>query len=348
MAERRLRMSLQDEISAMLVIIALWVLMVALSANAAVVPTKIRLSQSNVGVSAAPLWIASNYGFFKKYGIELEPIYVRNSTIQVMALTTGEVQLSHTGGAPTLNAAATGHNLRIVATFTHEAYWDIVGKPELKTIEDLRGKEIGVTNLGGTTWIGAILGLEHFRLNPERDRIKLQALGDQTVLSQSLSAGRVDAILTEPAFTRELRKKGFRVIAELSRAKIPFASSGLVVSQAYLQQQPDVVEAVLKGLIEATAFVYNPANRDVLLRFFSERLKFSDLAAAKEAFQDVDTILARKPYPGLDGLRNIQRVLRYNPNVAKLKPEELVDERIYRKIEESGFIDSVYRFAKNK
>ena len=314
----------------------------------AVAPTKIRLSQSNVGVSAAPLWIATNYGFFKKYGIDLEPIYVRNSTIQVMALTTGEVQLSHTGGAPTLNAAATGHDLKIVATFTHEAYWDIVARAELKSIEDLRGKEIGVTNIGGTTWIGAILGLEYFKLNPERDRIKLQALGDQTVLSQSLSAGRVDAILTDPAFTRELKKKGFRVLAELSRAKIPFASSGLVVSRNYLQQQPDVVEAVLRGLIEGTAFVYNPANQETVLRFFTERLKFSDPAAAKEALQDVDKILARKPFPGLEGLRNIQRVLRYNPGVAKIKPEELIDERIYRKLEDSGFLDSVFKFSKNK
>ena len=58
--------------------------------------------------------------------------------------------------------------------------------------------------------------------------------------------------------------------------------------------------------------------------------------------------MARKPYPGLDGLRNIQRVLRYNPSVAKIKAEELIDERIYRKLEDSGFIDDVYKFAKSK
>jgi ABC-type nitrate/sulfonate/bicarbonate transport system substrate-binding protein len=62
---------------------------------------KIRLSQSNVGITSAPLWVATSHGLFKKYGIDLEPVYVRNSTIQMMALTTGEVQLSHTGGAPT-------------------------------------------------------------------------------------------------------------------------------------------------------------------------------------------------------------------------------------------------------
>jgi ABC-type nitrate/sulfonate/bicarbonate transport system substrate-binding protein len=70
---------------------------------------------------------------------------VRNSTIQMMALTTGEVQLSHTGGAPTLNAVAAGHDLKVVATFGHGVYWDIVSKPEIKVPEDLRGKELGVS-----------------------------------------------------------------------------------------------------------------------------------------------------------------------------------------------------------
>ena len=116
---------------------------------------RIRLSQSNVGLTAAPLWVATS-----KYGLELEPVYVRNSTIQLMALTTGEVQLSHTGGAPTLNAAARGHDLKIVATFGHGVYWDIVARPEIRSLNDLRGKNFGVTNIGGTTWIGAILGLE--------------------------------------------------------------------------------------------------------------------------------------------------------------------------------------------
>src|SRR5882724_6010018 len=207
---------------------------------------KIRLSQSNVGVTATPLWIAMSQGLFRKYGLDVEPVYVRNSTIQMMALTTNEVQLSHTGGAPTLSAAAAGHDLKILATFGQGVYWDIVAKPEIKNVDELRGRDLGVTNIGGTTWIGAILGLEHFGLSPDRDRIRLQGIGDQTVLVQSLNSGRVDAILVEPALSRDLKRKGFRVLAELSSAKLPFASSGLVVSRQYLQQQPEIVESVLK------------------------------------------------------------------------------------------------------
>jgi ABC-type nitrate/sulfonate/bicarbonate transport system substrate-binding protein len=171
----------------------------------------------------------------------------------------------------------------------------------------------------------------------------LQGIGDQTVLVQSLNSGRVDAILVEPALSRELRRKGFRVLAELSAAKLPFASSGLVVSRQYLQQQPQIVENVLKVMIEATAFLYKPANREIVLKFLAERLKITDPMTAKETFQDLDKLIAKKPYPDVAGLKNIQRVMRYNPGVAKVKAEDLVDERIYRKLEESHFIDRLYR-----
>lgn len=309
---------------------------------------KVRLSQSNVGLNSAPLWLGISQGFFAKYGLDLEPIYVRNSTIQMMALTTDQVQFSNTGGGPALNAAAKGYDLKIVATFTQQGYWDIVVNPKIKGTTDLRGKELGVTNIGGTTWIGAILGLEHFKLRPDRDDIKLQAIGNNTVLPQALISGRVDAILVDPSLTRELKKKGFTVLAELSRYNIPFASSCLVVSRAYLEKHPGIVEGVLKGLIEGTAFLYNPANQRTVFKIFAERLKITDPALAKEALGDLDKIVSRKPYPSLAGLRNIQRALIYNPNVAKVKVEDLIDDRIYRKIEDSGFIDNLYKSDQTK
>src|SRR5215510_280319 len=335
---------LRSRVAKVIVVLLLPIILACPFLGQAASTARIRLSQSNVGLTAAPLWVASNHGFFSKYGLELEPVYVRNSTIQIMALTTGEVQLSHTGGAPTLSAAAQGHDLKIVATFGHGVYWDIVARPEIRGVDDLRGKNLGVTNIGGTTWIGAILGLEHFNLNPDRDRIQLQGIGDQTVLLQALSSGRVDAVLVEPSFTRELKKRGFKVLAELSSANIPFASSGLVVPQAYLKKQAEAVEKVLKALIEATAFLYKPANQQVVFGILTDRLKLSDTASAKEALQDFEKLVARRPYPDLEGLRNIQRVMKYNPSVAGMQVENIIDDRIYRKLEESQFLDRAYNY----
>jgi len=316
----------------------------AMPSTAAKTPfTKLRISQSAVNTRSAVLWIAKGQGFFAKYGLDVETIYLRSSNLQMTAMATGEVQFGSSGGAPVLSAVSGGQDLKIVASPSNRLSYDVVVRPEIKEAKDLRGKRFGVTNIGGTTWIGAILGLEHFGLSPERDRIRLQGIGDQTVLVQSLNSGRVDAILVEPALSRDLKRKGFRVLAELSSAKLPFASSGLVVSRNYLQQQPEVVESVLKVMIEATAFLYKPANRDIVFKFLAERLKITDPITAKETFQDLDKLIAKKPYPDVAGLKNIQRVMRYNPGVTKVKAEDLVDERIYRKLEDSQFIDRLYR-----
>jgi ABC-type nitrate/sulfonate/bicarbonate transport system substrate-binding protein len=147
----------------------------------------------------------------------------------------------------------------------------------------------------------------------------------------------------EPSFSRDLRKRGFRVLAELASAQLPFASSGLVVSRGYLQQQPDVVENVLKVFLEATAFLHKPVNREAVLRMLSDRLKISATTAAKETLQDIDKLIARRPYPDVEGLKNIQRVMRHNPGVARVKVADLVDERIYRKLEETHFIERLYK-----
>ena len=161
-----------------------------------------------------------------------------------------------------------------------------MARPEIRTLNDLRGKNFGVTNIGGTTWIGAILGLEHFNLNPDRDGIKLQGIGDQTVLLQALLPVEWRPFWSNPPLRVSSRRTALGYWPRLSNAKIQFASSGLVAPQPYLEKHTDVVENVLKALIEATAFLYKPVNRQVVLKILTERLKLSDSISASEALQD--------------------------------------------------------------
>jgi ABC-type nitrate/sulfonate/bicarbonate transport system substrate-binding protein len=113
-----------------------------------------------------------------------------------------------------------------------------------------------------------------------------------------------------------------------------------VVPQTYLKKEPEVVENVLKALIEATAFLYKPGNRQVVLGILTDRLKLSDTISAKEALQDFDKLMAKRPYPDLDGLRNIQRVIKSNPSADRVKVENVIDDRIYRKLKESQYYRS--------
>jgi len=304
---------------------------------------KVRVSQSAVNTRSAILWIAHGRGLFSKHGLEVETIYLRSSNLQMAALVTGEVQISNSGGAPVLSAAAGGQELKIVAMPTRQMPYDLVMKPEIKDPKELRGKRLGVTNIGGTTWMGAILILEHLGLDWNRDNIRLNAIGNQTVLAQALEAGNIDATILDPFLSRRLKKKGFAVL-ELNRANIPFVSTSVVVAAIYLRRGPDMVEKFLRAWLEAQAFIAAPSNKPIVIKTLMQNMKLADPAIAEEGYQDLTVGFEKKPYPSLEGLRNVQRLMvLMNPKVAKIKTEDLLDGSFIRKLDESGFIDSIYR-----
>jgi hypothetical protein len=103
------------------------------------------------------------------------------------------------------------------------------------------------------------------------------------------------------------------------------------------------LENILKGLVEAIAFVLGPKNRSTVVNTIKARLQIADPGLAEEGYQDVLKSLEKNPIPSLEGMRNIHRLLRTrNASVDKVKPEQLIDDRIMRKLDESGFISRLY------
>jgi hypothetical protein len=105
-----------------------------------------------------------------------------------------------------------------------------------------------------------------------------------------------------------------------------------------------VVEGVLQALIEGLAFTVAPANKALALKTFRRKLGVLDPSALEEGYQEILTGLDRKPYPSLEGMKNIQRLLQSRePRLANVKIENVVDDELMRKLDSSGFIDRVYR-----
>ncbi|HEX9146207.1 MAG TPA: ABC transporter substrate-binding protein, partial [Candidatus Binatia bacterium] len=199
-----------------LVILALWA--PAKAIEAASVPGKYVIAHAAVNARVLPLWIAKEQGFFSKYSVPTDMIFIRQAPTLVAALTSGDIQIGYTGGTAVLGAAAGGSDLKILAAFTNRVTYDVVTKQGIKTPEDLKGKIFGVQSIGGTVWMGAILALEHFGLDPNRDQISLIAAGDQSVLAQALVTGTIDATVLDGVMSRTLRQNGYTVLAELSKA----------------------------------------------------------------------------------------------------------------------------------
>jgi ABC-type nitrate/sulfonate/bicarbonate transport system substrate-binding protein len=306
-------------------------------------PAKIVIAHAAMNARVAPLWVAEDHGFFAKNGVAASTIFIRQAPVLVAAITAGDVQVGYTGGTSALAAVIGGADLKMIASMTNRLAYDLVALPVVKSAKDLRGKRFGVQSLGGTVWMAGMLGLEHIGLDPVRDNINFLAIGDQTILTQALEAGRIDATVLDGVFSRRLKQKGFTILAELYQADIPFSGQGLIVKSAYLQGQGEALEGLLKGLLEGIAFSLAPKNKNAVVGTIMKRLKLSDTAAAEEGYQDVIKNVDRRPYPTVDGLRNIQRLMKTRtPGADKVKVEDMIDDRILRRLAQSGFIDRLF------
>jgi NitT/TauT family transport system substrate-binding protein len=304
---------------------------------------EVMLGYANISARVSPLWIAREKGFFSKYGVQLQAVYMPGAPALFATLATGQIQVANSGGSTALGAVAGGLDLRVIGTFTSRIPFDIVASPSIKEPKDLRGKRLGIQAIGGTIWMAGLLGLEHLGLDPRRDSIQVVAAGEQTLLTQALEKGTVDAVVVDSAFSNTLKARGFSIVVELSKTNIPFVSNGIVARASYLQQQPEAARNIVKGWIEGLAFALSPKMKPAVIATIMRNLKITDADLAERGYQDLLQATDRKPFPSTEGLRNVQRLMaQRNPAVTGLKPESLVDARIMRELDESGFIDQVY------
>jgi|SRR6185503_4281401 len=308
----------------------------------AAAPFKVTVGYAALNPRVLPLWIAYEQGMFTKYGIDAEPIFVRGAPTLVAALASGDIPLARSGGSAALAAIAAGHDFKLVATFSSRNTYDLVVRPNIKRPEDLRGKKFALTSIGGTSWMGMLLWLEHLGLDQQRDNIQMQVLGDQTIQAQAIENGMVDATVLDGVFSRRLKQKGLTILGEYNEMNQRLVGQAMIVPHAFLSKRPEVVESYLRAEIEALAFAIGPKNKPAVLKTLMRRLKV-DAAAAEEGYQDLLRGVDRKPFPSLEGMRNTQRLMKLRtPKIGEVKVEDVIDDRILRKLDESGFIDKAY------
>ena len=279
---------------------------------------------------------------FDKYGVDVEPVFIRGAPILVAGLASGDIHVGSTGGSATLAAIAGGQDLKIIATFGSRNTFDLVAQPNIKRPEDLRGKRIGLTSIGGTTWMALLLWLEHFGLDVQRDQMQLQVMGEQALTTQALQNGVINAAILDGIFSRRLKPKGFTIVGEYSELKYQFVSQALVVQRGLLQQRGDMLENLLKAEIDGLAFVLAPKNKSAVIRTLMRRVK-TDAAAAEEGYLDLIRGMERKPLPTAESLVHVQRLMKLqNPKIGDVKIQDLNDARIIKKLDDSGFIDRAY------
>jgi ABC-type nitrate/sulfonate/bicarbonate transport system substrate-binding protein len=306
-------------------------------AAATAAPTRVAIAYPSPSPRVAPLWVAQDMNFFGKYGLNAQVVLIRNNQMLTAGFAAGDINLAYTGGTTVLGAAATATELKMLAGFVSRGRGFLTVKPDIRKPPELAGKRFGVQSIGGTLWMYAMLTLEQLGLDVARDRIQFIVVGDQTVMTRALETGVVDAtVLTTRAFSLDLQKKGFNVMAEVTPA---MASTGVVTSKSFLDKNPQTLENVMKAMLEAESFILSPRGKAQTVKTIMNRLKLSDPSLAEEGYADIVKEFETKPYPSLDGLKNMQRLLAiHNPKLATINPASLIDSSFVRKLDETGFI----------
>lgn len=284
------------------------------------------------------LWVARDAGIFQKHGIEPTIVNVRNAQVGMSALAGGETQF-HVGSATgtSIGAMAGGLDLVYMAGLINKLDGAFIVNPAIKTPADLKGKRLGVQSMGGGVWMFSMLALEHWGLNPERDNIQFRVIGDQSVLAQALTQNIIDGGYLGYAYGSQMERQGFRMLGDLMKMGIPYQGLGMIAKRSLVDRTPEAPERTLRAMVETIAYINNPANRANVLRTLTRELRLAKTEDAQAGYDVMRTLYDKRIFPNLEGLRNVTRLLgRTSEQIRKVKVEELVDDRVVRKLEKEG------------
>jgi ABC-type nitrate/sulfonate/bicarbonate transport system substrate-binding protein len=253
--------------------------------------------------------------------LALQPIYVaaQLEELKVFSVIDRLIELAQSGTLPLGNSGAFA-----------------VGR-DIKMPADLKGKNIGVASIGGGNWMFTMLAFEHWGIEPKRDNITFRIIGNTGVRAQSIASGVIAGSMLGYTFATNLRRDGYPILADMADLNIPFQDSGLFTRKSFLAQHPETTEKVLRALVKAVAFIQDPANKNAVLKSMVQWLRLSKVEDAVEGYEFMRKMYTKRIYPAVDGIRNSLRVLSMtNEKFSRLKAEDLVDDRIVRKLEKEG------------
>ena len=308
------------------------------TADSAQLSTKVVMTTGSFSEREAAMYVAQDQGFFRRNGLDLTFVHVRNGPVGMAALAGGDTQL-HEGSATgaVLGSAAEGTDLVFVAGLINKLIGNIMASPKVKTPSDLKGKVIGVTSASGGSWMFTTLALEYWGLDAKRDGITFRILGDESVRSQALVNDSIAATHVGYTFAAPLKSRGFTNLADLAQLPIPFQSTGVLTRRSFIKSSPEVVENVLRSVLDAMAFIAQPENKPAVLKSLAKGLRLAKVEQAIEGYESLPLLYERRIYPTVDGIRNVIRLLALtNDKIRRLKAEDLVDDRFVRKLEKEG------------
>jgi len=294
--------------------------------------------QSALVMAQSLPWIAAEAGLFRKYNLDFQLIYVASSPAVTGALLGGDAEVALAGGSAIVRAYAQGaRDLAFIGGIKNYLDQSIMARPEVRGPEQLKGKKIGVSRIGGISHYFTVQALRRFGMQAGRDYFFLQTGGEPETIA-ALANGAVDAATLTVLGEARASALGFRPAVYGPDLHIPSVAAAFVTRRALFQRRPEALLNFMRAMAEAMKIVHT--DRDLTCRVLGRRLRIEDGKIIERAYQinigSFEKELKIAP-------EAIQAILEEaGPREKTIQAEDLIDRRYLDALEKSGFFKQLW------
>ncbi len=308
-------------------------------------PALAQLARLNVGYSAIsgdqlPAWVAKEAGIFEKNGLDVQLIFFTGGTTAVMALVSADTPISQVAGSAVVNSVLAGSDSVMIAAGVTSLNYYLMGRPDIKTPEQLKGGSVAISRFGSSSDFIARYALSKVGLTPGKD-VTIVQIGSTPARMDATLAGRVQATVINPPASIIAEKRGMTILADLPKLGLVYQHTGAATTRRFLREHPDTIRRYVKSQVEAVHRIYTDKETSLkaLSKYFGRGVERDVLEKTWENLLS-ESVLPKKQYPSLEGLKTI---LASDPKAKAAKPEDFADLSFIRELDQSGYIDGLYK-----
>jgi NitT/TauT family transport system substrate-binding protein len=303
---------------------------------------RIRIGYSSISGSYIGIWVAHDAGLFTKEGLEDQIILIPSGSQLAQVTVAGEVEVGSFNGSSAMAASLNGADIKIIGNTVNKMIFSIYAKPEIKTIEGLKGKKLGVTRFGSSTDISARYALRKHKLQPEKDVTILQ-MGSVSSIMGGLQGGSIDAGVVSPPTLFAVDKLGFKELINITDMDLAFPNPSLIVQGGILKNRPEIVDKFMRAYVRGIHRA--KTDKGLTLKSIARYSKVDDPFFLQKAYDlYVGKVLEKAPYVNMVGMQNaLDDLVKTLPAAKEAKPEQFIDMRYLDRLEKSGLLNDLYR-----
>lgn len=297
------------------------------------VQAKLNVAYAAITGVQTPLWVAAEANTFQKYGLDVTLVYIPSAPHVVRVMLAGDSQISFNGGAPVVNANLSGAELVFVGGAANVPAFYLMALPEIRRVQDLKGKSVGVTRFGSSTDFTMRHILKTHGLEPDKDVTILQ-IGGMPELATALSKRVIVAAPFSSPTNLRARKIGAEVLIDVAKAGVPFPHSGIITTRSFLTAHRDAtlrfIQAYSEGIQQTVT------NKPFAKKVIQKYTRDTDDEILEATYQYALDYVVRPPYPTREGI--IETLKQSNhPKAKTANPDDFVDSSLVKSLEETGF-----------